>query len=152
MSAAHAETTPEDAAKELARYHIVDVREASEFQGPLGHLEGAQLIALGELEGRAGEIPADAPLLMVCRSGNRSGKACDALARLGRPGAVNLVGGMIAWHAGGLPVVRSRFKNGRAIRDAFATWLSQVKQLPPDEATARVRAAYEAERDEESTP
>jgi rhodanese-related sulfurtransferase len=41
---------------------------------------------------------------MICRSGGRSGRAAEALVGLGLP-AVNLAGGMQAWHSACLPVV-----------------------------------------------
>jgi rhodanese-related sulfurtransferase len=147
MNTAPREASPQDVQDQLARYHIVDVREANEFEGPLGHLADAAWIALSELESRVEEIPAETPLLVVCRSGNRSGKACEWLAGWGRPGATNLTGGMLAWHAAELPVVRARFRNARAILESFAQWWSQVKRIPLDETTARVRAVQKAEKD-----
>ena len=56
----------------------VDVREAEEWQA--GHMDGSVWIPLGELAARAGELPHDRPLVIVCRSGSRSasGTAADA--------------------------------------------------------------------------
>ena len=53
------------------RVEIIDVREAAEFEGALGHIAGARLIPLGELAARAGEISRDKPVVAVCRSGAR---------------------------------------------------------------------------------
>ena len=59
----------------------VDVREPEEWQA--GHLDGSLWIPLGELQSRAGELPRDRPLVIVCRSGARSGYAADALVAAG---------------------------------------------------------------------
>ena len=99
--------SPEEAHRRLAEFHAVDVREPSEFEGELGRVPGSRLIPLGELEARASEIPTDRPLLLVCRSGNRSGTACTALQSLGIGPVVNLAGGMLAWNEQGLPIERA---------------------------------------------
>ncbi len=52
---------------------IIDVHEDWEFAE--GHIRGATLIPLGSLPDRADEIPTDKPVVLVCRSGNRSGQA-----------------------------------------------------------------------------
>jgi rhodanese-related sulfurtransferase len=78
----------------------VDVRERDEWEA--GHLAGSVWIPLGELGARLHELPAD-PLVIVCRSGSRSGMAADALAGIGRD-ASNLAGGLLAWAASGLPL------------------------------------------------
>jgi glyoxylase-like metal-dependent hydrolase (beta-lactamase superfamily II)/rhodanese-related sulfurtransferase len=83
---------------------VIDVREADEFTGPLGHIEGASLIPLGQLAGRIDEIETDTPLVTVCRSGGRSAQAWVMLRRAGFERVVNLTGGMLAWHELGLPV------------------------------------------------
>jgi rhodanese-related sulfurtransferase len=81
---------------------LVDVRQPEEWNA--AHIAGATLIPLGELAARAGEIPSDGPVVVVCRSGNRSSMATEALRAAGYD-AYNLEGGMIAWTATGLPTV-----------------------------------------------
>lgn len=77
---------------------LVDVREPHELQGPLGHIPGVVSVPLGQFAAVAGSLPDDAPLVVVCRSGNRSGQACRWLEReTGRP-CWNLAGGMLAWN------------------------------------------------------
>lgn len=49
-------------------------------------------------------LPSNKPLIFICRSGNRSGRVCDALAP-SRADTYNMVGGMQAWHAAGLPMI-----------------------------------------------
>jgi rhodanese-related sulfurtransferase len=99
-------TAPEITAAEVAArlragtIVAVDVREQGEWAA--GHIDGALWIPLGDLAERAGELP-DGPLALVCRSGARSGMAADWLHR-GGVDASNMVGGMLAWHAAGLPL------------------------------------------------
>lgn len=73
---------------------LVDVREPDEWEE--GHIEGATHIPLGELAQRLGELPRDRELIMVCRSGSRSGLACEYMESLGYD-VVNMTGGMTAW-------------------------------------------------------
>ncbi|MFV0309651.1 MAG: rhodanese-like domain-containing protein [Desertimonas sp.] len=79
---------------------VIDVRQPDEYAD--GHIEGAALIPLGELPDRLAEVPIGEAVIVVCRSGNRSGAATDLLVGAGR-GAWNLAGGMIAWSAADLP-------------------------------------------------
>lgn len=79
----------------------VDVREPSEFEGPLGHLPGAELVPLSTLPEKAAAWPRDVPLLLICRSGARSLKAARLLAELGFTSLYNLEGGMLAVNEAG---------------------------------------------------
>ncbi|MCP5145287.1 MAG: MBL fold metallo-hydrolase [Gammaproteobacteria bacterium] len=83
----------------LADVTVVDVREPDEFSGPLGHIPGAILIPLGELNARAAELPGDRPLVTVCRAGGRSAQATSVLAKHGYQNLANLAGGMLRWLA-----------------------------------------------------
>ena len=97
------------ALEEIApKVQIVDVRETSEFSGPLGHIQGAVLIPLGELTARAGELANERPVVAACRSGARSAQACVILQRLGFADVANLAGGMLRWRAEGLGVEAGR--------------------------------------------
>ncbi len=87
---------------------IVDVREATEFKGPLGHVKGAVLIPLGELAARGSELARERPVVAVCRSGARSAQACVILQRLGFGDVANLAGGMLRWRAEGFAVEGGR--------------------------------------------
>lgn len=82
-----------------AECQIVDVREASEFEGPMGRIPGATLIPLGQLNERAQELSADRPIVTVCRSGARSAQATLLLRRAGFDRVANLAGGMLRWRA-----------------------------------------------------
>ena len=61
---------------------LVDVRTFEEFTS--GHLPGAVNIPVQELDRRLGELgPKDRPIVLYCRSGNRSGRAARMLERAG---------------------------------------------------------------------
>ncbi len=83
---------------------VVDVREPDEFKS--GHLLNAKYIPLGKLSDRVGELERyrDKPIVVVCRSGNRSATACALLSRQGFTQVYNLAGGVTAWQKAGLPL------------------------------------------------
>ena len=78
---------------------IIDVRTIGEFNGPLGHISSAQLKPLSEINQTAEELilSNNEPVYIVCRSGNRSGKATKILRENGI-NAFNIEGGMMAWN------------------------------------------------------
>lgn len=84
---------------------LIDVREPDEYAQ--GHAPGSTLIPLGQLAQRLNEIKGhkDQPVLLVCRSGNRSASALQLLEKAGFTAATNVAGGMIAWQKAKLPVV-----------------------------------------------
>lgn len=85
---------------------LIDVREEHELVGELGAIEGIQHIPLGTLlqSGLPPEIPTEAPLVLVCKSGGRSGHATLALTQHGYSNSKNMAGGMIAWNRAALPL------------------------------------------------
>jgi sulfur dioxygenase len=91
-----------------ADLQIVDVREPDEFAGPLGHVAGARLLPLGELERRAGELAKDRPVVTVCRAGARSAQAASILRKMGFEKVANLAGGMLRWRAQNLATQGAR--------------------------------------------
>jgi metal-sulfur cluster biosynthetic enzyme/rhodanese-related sulfurtransferase len=75
---------------------VLDVRTEAEFAN--GHIPGATLVPVDELEDRLGELPPpDARLLVTCAVGGRSLQACSTLAEHGWTNLLNLAGGMHAW-------------------------------------------------------
>ena len=86
-----------------AQVQIVDVREAEEFAGPLGHIQGARLMPLGELDKLAQDLAKDRPVVTVCRSGARSAQAVAMLRKAGFGKVANLAGGMLRWRSQNLP-------------------------------------------------
>ena len=79
---------------------LLDVREPSEWDA--GHAEGATHLPLGDLDPAA--WPDDRETVVICRSGNRSGKAAALLAEAGHR-VVNVAGGMKAYAEAGHPVL-----------------------------------------------
>lgn len=91
-----------EAASVPAHAYLLDVREPDEWE--TGHAPDAVHIPLGELPSRAGEVPADRDVYVVCRSGGRSAQATAFLGAEGRS-ASNVDGGMQGWAAAGRPMV-----------------------------------------------
>lgn len=81
---------------------LIDVRNPDEFQS--GHIAGAKLIPLGELEGHLGEIDKGKPVLLYCLAGVRSQKAADLLSQHGFQNVSQISGGIKAWKEAGLPL------------------------------------------------
>ncbi len=93
-------------AQNLKRVRVLDVREDDELMGPLGHIDGLRHIPLNELHRAAVALPSDESLVVVCRSGARSGAAAAALEKIGFKRVASMAGGMLAWNELGFPVVR----------------------------------------------
>lgn len=89
-------------------YCLIDVREPVEHAEE--HIEGSQLIPLGQLAQRVGEIDRSKRLVITCRSGKRGAEALKQLQAMGFGNVCNLEGGVLAWKAAGLPVSRSAMK------------------------------------------
>lgn len=81
---------------------ILDVREQSEYDA--GHIAGVKLIPLGQLPGRLDEVPKDKPVIVTCRTGNRSAQAVKFLRDQGYTNIHNQAGGIVAWQNAGYPV------------------------------------------------
>jgi sulfur dioxygenase len=97
------EVAPEWVAHHRADVHVLDVRTADEFDGELGHIEGAQLIPLDDLRSRVSEVKTDRPIVVVCQTGRRSGMGTVILGKAGVTRTANLAGGMVRWRDLGLP-------------------------------------------------
>jgi sulfur dioxygenase len=95
------EIDPHGLEEHARQVQIVDVREAEEFVGPLGHIRSAILIPLGSLAQRAQELAQDRPIVTVCRAGSRSAQAAVILKQAGFGDVANLCGGMLRWRAEG---------------------------------------------------
>lgn len=85
---------------------ILDVREPDEFKS--GHLLNAKSIPLGKIRERIGELERyrEKPIVVVCRSGQRSAAACALLGKEGFAQVYNLSGGVTAWQKASLPLER----------------------------------------------
>lgn len=77
------------------KLNLVDVREQDEWEA--GHIAEARLIPLSEIQDRVDEFSDDdGEVVIICRSGGRSAKACEFLQAQGLS-VVNVKGGMLAW-------------------------------------------------------
>jgi rhodanese-related sulfurtransferase len=85
---------------------MIDVSEPDEFAK--GHPNGARNVPLGKLEG-AKELPSNKalPLIVVCPTGARAGRAVALLRKAGYERALSLAGGLRAWRDANLPVEKS---------------------------------------------
>lgn len=86
---------------------VVDVCEAAEFAA--GHIVGAKNIPLADLEGRLASVVKNKnlPLILVCQTGARSGRAVAVAKKLGYEQAQSLGGGLAAWKAANLPIEKA---------------------------------------------
>lgn len=87
---------------------LLDVREADEYSGPLGHLPGTTLVPLGELSDRVTELDPhrSQSIVTICRTGNRSLVAAAILRDAGFEDVSSMAGGTEAWLGKGYPVER----------------------------------------------
>jgi len=96
-AAKNGEIEPADVKSLLDAKHsfiLIDVREPHEYQ--ICNI-GAKLIPLGELPKRLNELDPQAEYVMHCKSGMRSGKACDLMRQNGFTNVRNMKGGILAW-------------------------------------------------------
>jgi rhodanese-related sulfurtransferase len=83
---------------------LIDVRNADEFYGSLGHIQGARLNPLNRIAAWANMVPRNSePVILICHIGNRSLIAARILSNRGIT-AYNLRGGMVNWNRHGFPV------------------------------------------------
>jgi rhodanese-related sulfurtransferase len=81
---------------------LLDVRTQEEWDE--FHAPNTTLIPLDQLESRLGELPEDEPIVVVCRSGNRSQAGRDILLNNGYEPATSMEGGLNAWRDAGYPI------------------------------------------------
>ncbi len=82
---------------------LIDVSDAAEYAA--GHASGARNIPLAHLAGSK-DLPTNKalPLLVLCPTGARAGKAADVLRKAGHEKAVAITGGTAAWREAQLPI------------------------------------------------
>ena len=85
------------------RPFVLDVRTETEWNG--GHIDGALHVHGGVLKDRYAEVPKDRPVAVVCGTGYRGSIAASFLKSQGYGDVANVLGGMAAWKAAGLPTV-----------------------------------------------
>ena len=91
---------------------LVDVRDRHEWAA--GSAPDSRHIPVDQIVERRSELPLSATVLTICRSGARSARAASLLRASGFA-AIDVVGGMLAWQAAGLPVVTADGEPGRVI-------------------------------------
>ena len=77
------------------KFVLIDVREPHEHQ--ICHIAAAKLIPLGEIGKRLGELDLEADIVIHCKSGMRSARACGILRAAGFKHVRNMKGGILAW-------------------------------------------------------
>jgi rhodanese-related sulfurtransferase len=97
------EVCPEWVATHLNQLAVLDVRSAAEQAEEPVHITGIIDIPLHQLRDRLKEIPQDRPVMTLCRSGRRSAMAFNILRDEGWEQVANVQGGLLRWHAEGLP-------------------------------------------------
>lgn len=93
--------------------YLLDVREPGEWEA--GHAPGARHLPMMEIPGRLAEVPTDADVVVVCRSGARSGQVVSYLLAKGWDNVRNLSGGMLDWATSGRPVVTENGQPGQVL-------------------------------------
>ena len=82
--------------RDAGRDHVLlDVREPFEIE--LAQLAGSLNIPMAEVPARLDEVPRDREIVVMCHSGQRSGRVARFLEQNGYAKAVNLAGGIDAW-------------------------------------------------------
>jgi rhodanese-related sulfurtransferase len=93
--------------------YLLDVREPDEWEA--GHAPGAHHLPMMEVPARLAEIPTDQEVVVVCRSGGRSGQVVSYLMGNGWDNVRNLDGGMQVWAAAGRDVVSENGKPAQVL-------------------------------------
>ncbi len=92
------------------RIDLIDVRTAPEFEAL--HATGARNIPLHQFDARAVLVTSrgdsEAPIYLICKSGQRAAQAAEKLRAAGCEAAVSVDGGIVAWERAGLPVTRGK--------------------------------------------
>ena len=102
------EVIPQNLRENTMSVRIIDVRRPEEFIGELGHIDGAELVTLGDdLINLLNNEDRDQEIVFVCRSGGRSGQAIQFSQGLGYKNTANMTGGMILWNELKYPTVKN---------------------------------------------
>lgn len=118
---------PEYVARQGKGVRIIDVREADELLGPLGHIPGCDWVPKDRaptLRDRLGPLT---PVILVSRGGERAAELAHALERAGMRMVAALRGGMIAWRALGFASVRD---------DSLLQRRDLLPEAPPEQVRA----------------
>ena len=110
-------------------YLVIDVRQASEYEE--GHIPGAKLMPLSEVETRLFTLPADRDLIFYCANGGRSTWAASLAGEgeVSNKTVYHLMGGMQAWEGktlSGYPKVKI-FDKDQSLKKLLATAMDLEK-------------------------
>lgn len=94
---------------------IIDIREEEALLGPLGHIPAVRWVPFDQIERIAEMVPANAPVVLVCRTGDRSAIAAKRLENLGMTFVASMMGGMVAWRHAGYSTTREESFRERTI-------------------------------------
>ena len=79
------------------KLRLIDARNPDEFNGELGHIDGAELVPLPDVVPQSERWDPELTYLLICRSGRRSQEAARSLLQLGFTRLLTLTGGMMAY-------------------------------------------------------
>ena len=110
-------------------YLVIDVRQASEYED--GHIPGAKLMPLAEVESRLFTLPADRDLIFYCANGGRSTWAASLVGEgeVSNKAVYHLMGGMLAWEGetvAGYPKVKV-FEKDKSLEELLTTAMDLEK-------------------------
>lgn len=105
LGAGYRDITPAATHEAAGRVRLIDVREPSELAAE-GLIRGSENVPLALVEAKAPGWNKEEEIVLICRSGRRSAVAAELLAGMGFRRVMNMVGGMLAYTAAGLPVER----------------------------------------------
>ena len=93
------------------KYLLIDVRTAEEFAA--GHIQGAINIDYysADFSNQIGKIGQEKPVLLYCRSGNRSAKSMQMMYEMGFVEVKHLDGGIKAWKAENRKIIQLKNEN-----------------------------------------
>jgi rhodanese-related sulfurtransferase len=84
------------------QYEWIDVRRPDEWE--MGTIPGVTRIVLDDLPEQTANLDPSRSYILICRSGGRSGRACQMLAEAGINDVTNFGGGMLTWYEAGYPL------------------------------------------------
>ncbi len=92
---------------------LLDVRASNEYKE--GFIGNAKNIPVSDLKDQLNLLPKnkEQPILVYCLSGIRSSKAASVLVKAGYSNVFNLSGGINAWKAAGLPIIKAKSKKAK---------------------------------------
>lgn len=92
--------------QEDSSFVLLDIRTPEEYG--MGHLPDSRLLDFygSNFETELAKLPRNAPILVYCRSGNRSGQALRTMQSMGFTDVRHLAGGVISWQAEARPLQR----------------------------------------------